>query len=102
MQQFYYKNATDTAYSRIDFVKPVRKFMLIANRGCLLAVSKESGQGVPIYIPGGQAIYFDMQSSNSGKGVTSLSCKSAVSGQNADFYFSIIEYGSDGDNNWFI
>ena len=102
MQQFYYKSAADTDYSRIDFVKPVRKFMLITNRGSLLAVSKESGHGVSIYVPGGQAIYFDMQSSNSGKGVTSLSCKSAVAGLPADFYFSIIEYGSDGDNNWFI
>lgn len=99
MQQFYYLNAPDTSYKSITFNQPVRKCMVVVNRGALVRISDT---GVPFYIPGGQVICFDLQSANTGKGIVSLQCKSASSGFSTDFYFSIVEYGSDGDNKYFL
>lgn len=99
MKQFYYLNAPDTLYKTLTFTQPVRKCMVLVNRGGLVRVSNT---GAPFYIPAGQAIVFDLQSVNTGKGVTSLQCKSASSGNSTDFYFSIVEYGFDGDNEFFV
>ena len=99
MQQFYYLSAPDTSYKSITFKQPIRKYMLVTNRGGLFRVAPTA---IPFYVPAGTPIYFDLQSVNTGKGVQSLECKSASSGNSADFYFSIIEYGSDGDNEFFV
>lgn len=98
MQQFYHLSAPDTEYKPINFKQPIRKCMIVANRGALIRIAST---GVPFYISGGQVFYFDLQSANTGKGVSSLECKCGSSGNTADIYFSVIEYGSSGDNKFF-
>lgn len=99
MQQFYYLSASDTLYKTITFKQPVRKCVVTVNRGALIRIADGT---VPFYITGGQSICFDFQSVNTGKGIESLQCKCASSGNSVDLYFSIVEYGSDGDNKYFV
>ena len=99
MQQFYYLTAPDTEYKSINFKQPIRKCMIVANRSALIRIAST---GRPFYIVGGQAFYFDLQSANTGKGVSSLQCRCASSGNTVDIYFSVIEYGSSGDNKFFL
>ena len=53
------------------------------------------------YLPSNTPVYLDFQSANSGKSVTSLEFKSFSTELNSDIYVSVVEYGSDGDNDWF-
>lgn len=53
-------------------------------------------------IPQNTPVTIDLQSANGGKGCTSLGVESGSSSQTtAHLYVSIVEYGSDGDNDWY-
>lgn len=97
MKQFYYTRATNV-FSPITFVQPVRKVMIVASRSLALRIA---GSGSQFYIPANQALYFDFQFGNTGKGVTSLEFKGFSADTSVDVYVSVSEYGSDGDNDWF-
>ena len=96
MRQFYYTSVTNV-FRSITFVQPVRKVMIVASRSLALRIA---GLGTQFYVPSNQALYFDFQSGNTGKGVTSLEFKGFSADTSVDVYVS--EYGSDGDNDWFI
>lgn len=97
MKQFYYTSVTNV-FGSMTFVQPVRKVMVVASRSLALRIA---GLGTQFYVPGNQAVYFDFQSGNTGKGVTSLEFKSFSADASVDVYVSVSEYGSDGDNDWF-
>lgn len=97
MKQFYYASVTNV-YRSMTFVQPVRKVMIIASRALVLRIV---GSGTPFYVPSNQIVYFDFQSRNTGKGVTSLEFKGFSADTSVDVYVSVSEYGSDGDNDWF-
>lgn len=97
MKQFYYISVTNV-FRSITFVQPVRKVMIVASRSLAMRIA---GLGTQFYVPTSQALYFDFQSGNTGKGVTSLEFKGFSADTSVDVYVSVSEYGSDGDNDWF-
>ena len=97
MRQFYFIHVTDV-FSSITFVQPVRKVVIVTSRSLAMRIA---GSATLFYVPSNQALYFDFQSGNTGKGVTSLEFKSFSVDTGADVYVSVSEYGSDGDNDWF-
>lgn len=53
------------------------------------------------YIPQNLPVTFDLQSANGGKGCTSLIVQAGASQTVSVVHVSIVEYGSDGDNEWY-
>ena len=101
MRQFYRMLADNETPAICNFEAPVRKFVMTAGRGCYVEIPYSDGTySNMFYVPGNTCIYFDLQSVNGGKGCTSIA---VVSGEatKAGAYISIVEYGSDGDNDWY-
>ena len=76
--------------------------MVVAIRGAYISIPySDNTYSERFYIPQNLPVTFDMQSANGGKGCTSLDVQSGSSQSISSVHVSIVEYGSDGDNDWY-
>ena len=101
MKQFYACNAAVGTYTNCNFNAPVRKITLSTVRGCYVRLPYGGGSySESFLIPANYPTVIDFQSLNGGKGVSSIEV-TAVADVATVLYMSVIEYGSDGDNDWY-
>lgn len=102
MKQFYRLEAPAGSTGVLHFDAPVRKMLVVVSRGVYISVPySDNTFSVRFYIPPNMPVAVDLQSANGGKGCASLGVGSISSDTPANCYISIVEYGSDGDNDWY-
>lgn len=76
---------------------------MLVSRGAYISIPYSNNTySDKFYIPQNTPVTIDLQSANGGKGCTSLGVESGSSSQTTAYlYVSIVEYGSDGDNDWY-
>lgn len=102
MRQFYTALTTGTnlEFTPLEFDQPVRKTCVVADKTAYIRF-KYSDQSVSsfFYLPANQALYLDFQSANNGGGVKTIYV--ADTGVVANVRFSIVEYGTGGNIDWY-
>ena len=102
MKQFYRIEAPAGSTQVLQFDAPARKLLLVASRGSYISLPYSNNMySDRFFIPPNVPVTVDFQSANGGKGCTSLGVESISAETPANLYLSIIEYGSDGDNDWY-
>lgn len=106
MQQFYtaYTSETADTWQDISFRAPVRKAIFIsddADVNLRLPGTKAGVSSLYFRLLKGVPIYLDFQSANCGVGITRVSIR-AVDGKQHYVRISVSEYGSTGDNDYFL
>lgn len=101
MKQFYKELIGGSTGTTVQFVKPVRKILVECDTLIGLAIPFSDGNFSDEFLcfPK-QPVYLDFQSANNGGGVSSISLIPEVGGGGVA-RLSVIEYGSDGDNDWY-
>lgn len=102
MKQFYNIQAPGGGFEYLQFDAPVRKLLVSTARGIYIAIPyRDATRSANFYIPPNNSVLIDLQSANGGKGCASLGFSSISSDTAATVYLSVVEYGSDGDNDWY-
>lgn len=102
MTQFYvaHTTATDLEFTPLEFEHPVRKTCVVADKSAYIRFKYSNGDlSNFFYLPANQAVYLDFQSANNGGGVKTIYV--AGSGVVTNVRFSIIEYGTGGNIDWY-
>ncbi len=103
MQQFCLATTSGTAgdYKELRFVQPVRKMSVTSDLGpaYLRLVYSDASVSSTFYVPPRVQVFLDFQSANNGGGVNAISVADA--GVATNVRFSIIEYGTGGDIDWY-
>lgn len=102
VKQFYKETAPSDSINVIQFDAPVRKMLVTSSRAIFVLIPFANNiYSAPFYIPANNVVNIDLQSANAGKGCVSIGLKSTAPDLSASVYLSIVEYGSDGDNEWY-
>ena len=100
MKQFYNIQAPGEGFEWLQFDAPVRKLLVSTARGIAIPY-RNATRSANFYIPPNNSVLIDLQSANGGKGCASLGFSSISSDTATTVYLSVVEYGSDGDNDWY-
>lgn len=102
MKQFYRVEVSSKGDTVFQFEAPVRKMVVTANRSLHMFLNySNKTKSARFYVPLNVPIYIDFQSANGGKGCTSIGLSSVTPDTSTVCFISIVEYGSDGDNDWY-
>lgn len=102
MQQFYtaVTTATNLEFAPLEFKQSVRKMCVIADRTAYIKFKYSDGVSSDFfYLPSSHVVYLDFQSANNGGGVRTI--YAAGGGSVTNVRFSIIEYGTGGNIDWY-
>lgn len=103
MRQFYTLTTKGDAgkYEKLEFVKPVRKMSVISDvaPAYLRLLFSDASASSTCFVPVGEPLYLDFQSANNGGGVKEIYV--ADNGSKTNARFSIIEYGTGGNIDWY-
>lgn len=102
MKQFYSALTTGTAFEfkPLEFDQSVLKMCVVADKAAYIKFIYSDGTISDIfYLPANRPLYLDFQSANNGGGVKTI----YVAGDNVVTYvrFSIVEYGTGGNIDWY-
>ena len=102
MRQFYKELiGGSTGTTTVQFVKPVRKILVECDMLIGLVIPFSDGNFSDEFLCSPhQPLYLDFQSANNGGGVSSIRLIPEADGGGIA-RLSVIEYGSDGDNDWY-
>lgn len=102
MKQFYSISTTGTSleFTPLEFDQPVRKTCVTSDKAGYIRFKYSDGTYSSFfYLPASRPLYLDFQSANNGGGVKTI----YVAGDAAvtNVRFSIIEYGTGGNIDWY-
>ena len=105
MKQFYDVAVPEksTAWVELVFDAPVRKARIAITSNAYIGIAKTGEEPTTCYRFSAGNQEFDFQSANTGKGITSLFVRALTDTASAfNMYVSVTEYGSNGDNEYFV